>query len=323
MPVAFLFPGQGAQFVGMGQALYEAEPAARRAFDRAAEGSGLDLQTLCFSGPAERLAETEVTQPAILAVSAAVLAVLRERGVVPAAAAGLSLGEYGALLAAEAAEVGDLAALVRRRGRYMQEAVPLGEGAMAAVLGLERAAVEALCARALEALARDGVPPPPGGWVLAPANLNGPGQVVISGHAPAVRQAAALGREFGARRVTLLPVSAPFHCPLMRPAAQRLRSDLEALPLRPAAIPVVCNVRAEVVREPEEVRQALLDQVASPVLWEDCVRRLAALGCDTFLEVGPGQTLTALVGRILPGARAMAVGDPASLERCLAELGAA
>ncbi len=312
--IAFLFPGQGAQFVGMGRALYEAEPAAREAIDQAAEASDLDLPALCFSGPEERLMETEVTQPAILAVSAAVLAVLRARGVVPDATAGLSLGEYSALLAAGVADVGPLAALVRRRGRYMQEAVPQGVGAMAAVLGLGREPVEALCARALASLTDAA---PDGGWVLTPANLNCPGQIVIAGHAPAVRQAATLGKEFGARRVALLPVSAPFHCALMRPAAERLAPELGAMPLRPAAIPVVCNVRAEVVADPEAVRSALLDQVDHPVLWEDCVRRLAALGCDTFVEVGPGQALTGFVGRILPGARAMAVGDPDALARCV------
>jgi len=317
--VAFLFPGQGAQFVGMGAALYAAEPAARAAVDQAAEACGLPLAELCFQGPEQRLGETEVTQPAILAVSAAVLAVLRQRGVVPAAAAGLSLGEYGALLAAGAADLTALAPLVRRRGRYMQEAVPLGVGGMAAVLGLDRAGVERLCARALQAVA---APPPPGGWVLAPANLNCPGQIVVAGHLVAVQQAVALGPECGARRVLALPVSAPFHCALMAPAAERLRPELAALPLRPAAIPVVCNASAEPVQSPGEMRAALLRQVCQPVLWEDSVRRLGALGCDTFVEVGPGRTLTGFLGRILPEARALPVSDPQSLARCAAELAA-
>lgn len=318
-----MFPGQGAQAVGMGQALRAAEPAARAAFDLASEACGLDLARLCADGPESVLAETEITQPAILAVSAAVLAVLRERGVRPAAAAGLSLGEYGALLAAGAADLADLAPLVRRRGRYMQEAVPLGTGGMAAVLGCDAAAVEALCAAAKGALAEGGEPAPAGGWVLAPANWNCPGQVVLAGHLPALRQAVALGRGFGARRVVLLPVSAPFHCELMAPAADRLAPEVAALPLRPADVPVVCNVDAEVVREPAAVRAALLRQVRRPVLWEASVRRLAALGCDTFVEVGPGQALTGFLARVLPGARGFAVGDPDSLQRCLRELDAA
>jgi [acyl-carrier-protein] S-malonyltransferase len=318
--VAFLFPGQGAQAVGMGRAICAADPLARQAFDAAAAASGLDLERLCAQGPAEALAATEVTQPAILAVSLAVLAALRGRGLEPAAAAGLSLGEYTALCAAGAAEPRDMAPLVRRRGRYMQEAVPRGAGGMAAVLGLGAEGVHALCAAALAAVPE---PPPPGGWVLAPANWNCPGQVVIAGHAEPLREAVACGRAFGARRVVPLPVSAPFHCRLMEPAARRLGPELAALPLRPAGIPVVCNVSGEVVREPEEVRSALLEQCSRPVLWEDSVRRLAALGCDAFVEVGPGQALTGFVQRILPGAPAFAVSDPESLERCLEGLRAA
>jgi len=318
LPVAFVFPGQGAQFVGMGRALYAAVPAARKTIDAAAAACDLDLPRLCFEGPEAALAETEITQPAILAVSAAVLAALAERGVTAHAAAGLSLGEYGALLAAGVAGIAELAPLVRRRGRYMQEAVPLGTGGMAAVLGLDRQETERLCA---EAVATAPGPPPAGGWVLAPANLNAPGQIVIAGHLPAVRRAVELGKAFGARRVAALPVSAPFHCALMLPAAERLRPDLQAVPLAAARLPVVANVDAAVVREPAEVRAALLAQVSSPVLWADGVRRLEALGCDTFVEVGPGRTLTGLISRILPAARTLAVGDPESLERCVQELG--
>jgi [acyl-carrier-protein] S-malonyltransferase len=318
--VAFLFPGQGAQAVGMGQALCAAVPEARAAFDAAARACGLDLDRLCRQGPAAALAETEVTQPAILAVSAAVLAALRSRGLEPAAAAGLSLGEYGALLAAGVADVRELAPLVRRRGRYMQEAVPLGAGGMAAVLGLPPDGVRALCAAALADLPDAA---PAGGWVLEPANWNCPGQAVVAGHAEALRAAAAAGRRLGARRVLPLPVSAPFHCRLMAPAAERLAPELEALPLRRAEVPVVCNVSAAEVRAPDEVREALLRQVSSPVFWEDSVRRLDALGCEAFVEVGPGQALTGFVSRILPGARAFAVSDPESLQRCLEGLDAA
>lgn len=317
MRLAFLFPGQGAQFVGMGRAFYETEPAARRAIEQAAAACELDLPELCLRGPEDRLLETEVTQPAILAVSAAILAVLAERGVSPTAAAGLSLGEYGALLAAGVAELGPLARLVRLRGRYMQEAVPLGTGGMAAVLGLGLAETGRLCAAAVAELPD----PPPGGWVLSPANLNAPGQIVIAGHLAAVRRAAELGRGFGARRVAPLPVSAPFHCALMGPAAQRLRPELDALPLRRAGVPVVGNAAAEPMREPADLRAALLRQVTEPVRWEECVRRLGAMGCDTFLEVGPGRTLTTLLPRILPEARGFALGDPEALAACLQELG--
>ncbi len=316
LQVAFVFPGQGAQHVGMGRSLYDAFPSARRALEEAAAGSDLDLLRLCFSGPEEALAETEVTQPALLAVSAAALAALADVGVFPAAAAGLSLGEYGALLAAGAADLGPLARLVRRRGRFMQEAVPLGAGAMAAVLGLDAAGVQALCRQAIASLREDGAEEPAGGWVLEPANWNGPGQVVVSGHTAAVQRAVALGRGAGARRVQLLPVSAPFHCPLMRPAQQRLAPELAAVAWREPAIPVVANVDARVVRTVAEVREALVQQVSSPVRWEECVRVLAGLGCDTFVEVGPGRTLSALVTRILPGARTLAVGDAEAVRAC-------
>lgn len=319
LSVAFVFPGQGAQFVGMGRDLYERVPAARAAFDTAAAACGLNLAELCFTGPAERLSETEVTQPALLAVSAAALAALTERGIAPAAAAGLSLGEYGALLAAGAADLPELARLVRLRGRFMQEAVPQGSGGMAALLGLDAAAAARLCAQAVAALEGQ---PPAGGWVLEPANLNCPGQIVLAGHLPALRQVGELARAAGARRFTLLPVSAPFHCALMAPAALRLAPELAALPLRPTRLPVVANVDARAVRAPAEVRQALLAQVDHPVLWEDGVRRLAELGCDTFVEVGAGRTLCGLIGRILPGARTLAVGDSEGLAACVQELGA-
>ncbi len=314
-----VFPGQGAQFVGMGQALLAAEPAARQAFSTASAACGLDLEAAVRDGPPERLAETEVTQPAILAVSLAIHAVLVQRGLRPRAVAGLSLGEYSALVAADAAPLADVAGLVRRRGRYMQEAVPLGEGGMAAVLGLERGDVERLCAAALQGLAG---PEPEGGWVLAPANFNCPGQIVIAGHSRALEAATSRGRAFGARRVTPLPVSAPFHCRLMEPAQRRLAPELQALALRPAAVPVINNVAAMPVETPDDIRASLLAQVSSPVLWEDGVRRLGAMGCDTFVEVGPGKTLSTFIQRILPHARVYAVCDPEGLEAALAGCGA-
>lgn len=312
--IAFVFPGQGAQHVGMGQALVERYPEARAVFAAASEACGFDLRRLCFDGPAERLAETEITQPAILTVSAAALAVLRGRGLRPGAAAGLSLGEYGALLCAEAADLPDLVALVRRRGRYMQEAVPAGRGAMAAVLGLSPQGADALCRQALAALPTPG---PAGGWVLVPANFNCPGQVVISGHREAVEEAVALGRAAGARRVQLLPVSAPFHCPLMAPAAERLGPEIAAIPWRTGRVPVIANSTATVVTRPKDIQEALIAQVSSPVRWEESVRLLVDMGCRLFCEVGPGKALSAFIGRIAPEAITVPVGDPDGVEAAL------
>jgi [acyl-carrier-protein] S-malonyltransferase len=291
--IAFVFPGQGAQAVGMGVACAEASAAARAAFATASAACGLDLLGLCRDGPPERLAETEITQPAILAASAAVLAMLREADLAPDAVAGLSLGEYSALVAAGAMDLATAASLVRRRGRYMQEAVPMGAGAMAAVLGLERQRVEQIC----EAT--------PG--IVTPANYNCPGQT------RAVVAAAAACRAAGARRATVLPVSAPFHCPLMAPAAERLAPELAQAPIVRAQVPVVCNVDAAVVREPDAIRSALLRQVDRPVRWEEGVRTLLAMGCDTFVEVGPGGALTAFLKRIEPLARGIACATPAEV----------
>lgn len=315
---ALVFPGQGAQRVGMGQDLYDHFPEARSVFERASRAAELDLKHLCFEGPEERLNETEITQPALLAVSAAALAVLRARGGFGVAAAGLSLGEYGALFAADAADLEDLIPLVRRRGRLMQEAVPLGEGAMAAVLGLGQRGVLELCRRVLEVLPSPG--PAPGGWVLSPANFNTPDQIVISGHRPAIEAAVTLGRELGARRVRVLPVSAPFHCALMRPAADGFAPLVDGIAWRRGAIPVVANCTATVVREPEEIRRSLVDQVSAPVRWEESVQTLFALGCDGFLEIGPGTTLSGFVDRIAPGAVTQAVGDRTGIEAALTML---
>lgn len=307
--IAFVFPGQGAQFVGMGVACAEASAAARKAFAAASAASGLDLLRVCREGPAAVLAETEITQPAILAASAAVLSMLREEGVAPDAVAGLSLGEYTALVAAGALDLDVAAELVRRRGRYMQEAVPAGQGGMAAVLGLDRARVEEICTRT------------PG--MVAPANYNCPGQTVIAGEAEAVQRAAAACREAGARRASPLAVSAPFHCELMAPAAKRLRADLSRAPLARASIPVISNLHADVVTEPEAIRDALIGQVDHPVRWEDGVRRLLGMGCDTFVEVGPGSALTSFLKRIDPKARGIACGTPAEVTRCRAAVEAA
>lgn len=302
--LAVVFPGQGAQFVGMGRAVYERYPEARDAFRRAEQGSGLALRRLAFEGPDEELVRTEVQQPAILAASLAVYEVLKARGLEPGVFAGLSLGEYSALVAAGALALEDAAWLVRRRGRYMQEAVPEGEGAMAAVLGLADEEVEAACREA--------------GPDVVLANYNCPGQVVVSGRREAVERALDLCRARGARRVQLLPVSAPFHSPLMRPAAERLRDDLAKVALRDPEAPVVSNVDGRPKTTAEEVRAALLAQVASPVRWTACVRTMRALGARRLLEVGPGRTLTGFARRIDPELAAAACGTPDEVEAVLA-----
>lgn len=307
---AFLFPGQGAQYAGMGRDLYERYPEARAVFDEADRVLGFPLSRLCFEGPEERLQQTEITQPAVLTASVAVLRVLEARGMRPDLVAGLSLGEYTALVAAGSLDFAEALRIVRLRGRLMQEAVPPGEGAMAAVLGLDDAAVEAIC--------REAAAP---GEVVVPANYNCPGQVVIAGHARAVAEAARRAEAAGARRVVPLPVSAPFHCPLMRPAAQRLAPVLRAAPLRDAAAPVACNVDGRLRRAAEELREALILQVDHPVRWQDCVRALLSAGATRFLEVGPGTALTGFVRRIDRGAAAEPVGDAAAVEALLARSG--
>lgn len=307
---AFVFPGQGAQYAGMGRDLYERYPEARAAFAEADEVLGFPLSRLCFEGPEERLQLTEITQPAVLAASVAALRVLEARGLRPDLVAGLSLGEYTALVAAGSLEFADALRIVHLRGRLMQEAVPPGEGAMAAVLGLDDAAVEALCREASTA-----------DQLVVPANYNCPGQVVIAGHARAVAEAARRAAEAGARRVVPLPVSAPFHTPLMRPAAERLAPVLRATPIRDAAVPVACNVDGRLRQRAEELREALILQVDHPVRWQDCVRSLLAAGATRFLEVGPGRALTGFVRRIAPGVQAEGAGDAESIESLLARAG--
>jgi [acyl-carrier-protein] S-malonyltransferase len=301
---ALLFPGQGSQKVGMGLDLAEAFPAARAIFDQADDALGLPLSKLCFEGPEEELKLTENTQPAILTCSVAALAVLRERGLAQADfVAGHSLGEYSALVAAGAIDFRDAVRLVRKRGRYMQEAVPPGEGAMAALLGMDPAKVEEVCAQAAQ------------GQVVSPANLNSPGQVVIAGHKAAVERAVALAKPAGALKAVMLPVSAPFHCDLMRPAQQRLAVDLDAAKLRDLEIPLVNNAAARIIRTADEAREGLKEQVPNPVRWEESIRRLASEGVTSFLEVGPGRVLTGLLRSIDRSLGGEAVGDLPSLEK--------
>jgi [acyl-carrier-protein] S-malonyltransferase len=304
--IAFLFPGQGSQAVGMGRAFYEESPAAKAVFEEANDALGENLTRLIFEGPEAELALTANTQPAILTVSVAAAAVAAEQGLRPALAAGHSLGEYSALVVAGALAFRDAVRIVRRRGQFMQEAVPVGTGAMAALLGLDLAQVQAICAEAA------------GGEVVEVANINAPQQIVIAGHRTAVERAVALAGERGGRKSVLLPVSAPFHCRLMQPAADRLREVLEPVAVSDPRVPVVRNVDAGLTRAAAEVKPALVAQVASPVRWTEGVQRLHAEGASVYVEVGPGRVLTGLLRRILDGARGLSVEDPPSLERALA-----
>lgn len=290
----------------MGREMAGAFPAARRVFAEADEALGFALSRLCFEGPEEELRLTANAQPAILTVSMACLAVLREKGVAAQAAAGHSLGEYGALVAAGALAFADAVRVVRQRGQFMQQAVPPGAGGMIAVLGLEAPVVEEICRRA----AGDGV--------VEAVNLNCPGQVVIAGDAAALERAAALAREAGARRLVPLAVSAPFHSSLMRPAGEKLAAVLAEVPVADPRFPVVANVTADYVVTAAEIRRLLVRQVYSPVRWEESMRRLLADGTDLFIEVGPGTVLTGLLRKIERRAVCLPVGDPAGLEKVLA-----
>lgn len=306
--IAFVFPGQGAQRVGMGKALAEAFPICRQTFEEADAALGEPLSRLCFEGPDAALMLTENTQPAILAVSTAVARLVVENGITPAFAAGHSLGEYSAHVAAGTLSFADALKTVRRRGRYMQEAVPVGEGAMAAILGLDADGVARACAEAAE------------GQVVTPANLNAPGQIVVAGHKAAVERAGERAKALGARRAIPLAVSAPFHCALMKPAEELLAPELRALDARDPAFPVVANVDALPKKTAVDSIEALVKQVSSPVRWEDVVRRLMADGATTFLELGPGTVLAGLIKKIDRSAAVLGIEDEAGLKMALADL---
>jgi [acyl-carrier-protein] S-malonyltransferase len=304
-PTAFLFPGQGSQSVGMGKELAALYPVAREIFDEADAALGYKLSQLCFEGPEEQLKLTEITQPAILTVSIAAFRVLQSKGITPFYLAGHSLGEYSAHVAAGTLSFADAVRTVRNRGKYMQEAVPVGVGAMAAVLALPIEKLQQVCEEAAQ------------GEICCAANLNSPDQTVISGSKAAVERAAELAKKAGAKRAIMLPVSAPFHCGLMQPAQDRLADELAALPFYTPEVPVMCNVDASLVTTAEQARQALIRQVTGAVRWDKSMRALIDLGINTFVEVGPGKVLCGLMKQIDRSRTCLNVEDEASLQKTI------
>jgi [acyl-carrier-protein] S-malonyltransferase len=301
--VAFLFPGQGSQAVGMGKELAAMYPVAQETFDEADAALGYKLSQVCWEGPEDKLKLTEITQPAILTASVAAFRVLESMGYTPSYVAGHSLGEYSAHVAAGTLSFSDAVKAVRNRGQYMQQAVPVGVGAMAAILSLALNAVEEVCREAAQ------------GEVCEPANINSDGQVVISGNKAAVERAAELAKQKGAKRAVMLPVSAPFHCSLMQPAQDRLAADLNALTFNPMETPLVTNVDAEVIQSPAAARDALIRQVTGAVQWEKSMRVLIGKGVHTFIEVGPGKVLSGLMRQIDRAQTSFNVEDEASLQK--------
>ena len=300
--IAFVFPGQGSQYAGMGQTLAAEFPVAHDVFAIADRALGFPLSRLCFEGPEDELRLTENTQPAILTTSIALFRVVREKGIQPDFVAGHSLGEYSALVAAGSLEFSEAVALVRRRGQYMQEAAPVGVGAMAALMGLELPVVESICEQVRS------------GRVLSVANLNSPSQIVIAGHRDALDRAVVLAQQKGARRARLLPVSAPFHCSLMSPAEKRLAPELDRLVFDDPDPPVVTNVDARPVRVGVDARDALKRQVSRPVRWCETVQVLLSAGVRSFVEVGPGKVLLGLIRSVDSSVTVLSVDDEKSLD---------
>ena len=305
---AFLFPGQASQYPGMGRELFDKYPAARAVFDEADRALGFPISRICFEGTEDELKLTANTQPAVVTVSVAALRALAASGVTPAYVAGHSLGEYSALVAAGSLEFADAVRVVRQRGQFMQESVPQGVGAMAAILGLSPAQVDEACRRA----AQD--------EVVSPANLNSPEQTVISGHAGAVKRAVEFASQSGAKRAVILPVSAPFHCELMQPAQQRLEALLRTTSFGPLRVPLVTNVAAEAIEKGDDAREALIRQVSLPVRWEQSIRTLIESGVDMFVEVGPGKVLSGLLRQIDRSVLCVNVEDEKSLNAAVEKL---
>jgi len=303
--IALIFPGQGSQVIGMGKDLAEKYPVARQTFDEADEALGYKISQLCFEGPEEQLRLTEITQPAILTVSIAALRVIETQIPKPVFVAGHSLGEYSAHVASGTFSFADAVRTVRNRGKYMQEAVPVGVGAMAAILGMQPEKVAGVCQDAAQ------------GEVCSPANINSPDQIVISGNTAAVERAAKLADERGAKRAKLLPVSAPFHCSLMKPAQDRLEGDLKELKMQKPVYPVACNVDAELVTDDLRALDTLVRQVTGSVKWDQCIRLLIAQGVETFIEVGPSKVLTGLMRQIDRSKTCLSVGDTGTLTKAL------
>jgi len=299
--VAFLFPGQASQYPGMGKELADSYPVARAVFEEADKALGFAISKICFEGTEDELRLTANTQPAILTVSVAAYRVLADKGIMPDFVAGHSLGEYSALVAVGALKFADAVRLVRKRGTYMQEAVPMGVGGMAAIMGLSPAVVQDVCKRAAE------------NEVCAPANLNSPEQTVISGHASAVKRAVEIASQSGAKRAVVLAVSAPFHSALMMPAQEKLEKDLRATAMNFLQVPLVTNVDADTIRKGDEAREALIRQVTMPVRWEESMRMLLDEGVNTFVEVGPGKVLTGLMRQIERSVASLNVEDEKSL----------
>ncbi len=309
MKIAFIFPGQGSQYPGMAKEFIENFQESGEVFESASSVLGYNLAQICLQGPGEKLNLTEITQPAILAASIAILRPLERRGLTASAAAGHSLGEYTAITAAGGFDLKDAVALVQKRGRYMQEAVPQGMGLMAAIVGMEREDVEKTCHEA----AKNGI--------VAPANYNSPGQIVIAGEKQAVEKAMELAKAAGAKRAIPLTVSVPSHCRMMKQAGERLAQELKKVNINDLTMPIVNNADAKFLRTSSELRPSLVRQISSPLYWEDSIKNMASDGCDTFIEIGPGKVLSGLVRRIVKEATVLNVEDQKSMSDTLSALG--